>query len=101
MKPNFEFFKRDRKEISPQLQLSHEYRNIIVETTVNSFIYVPKLQPFSGKDTNIFNPEGEDVEDPEYLSDTEVVEIKRSLQDYAEGKFKSGSIEDLLNDLKD
>ena len=38
-------------------------------------------------------------DDPECLSKKELNEIKASLKDYAEGRFKSGSIADLINDL--
>ena len=37
--------------------------------------------------------------DPEYFSEKDLADIKASLKDYAEGRFKSGSIADLINDL--
>jgi DNA-binding PadR family transcriptional regulator len=38
--------------------------------------------------------------DPMELSKREILEIEKSLSDYAEGRFKSGSLEDLLKDLE-
>ena len=38
-------------------------------------------------------------DDPECLSKKDLADIKESLKDYAEGRFKSGSIADLINDL--
>ena len=42
-----------------------------------------------------------DAENPDYLGDEELVEIEKSLKDYPEGRFKRGTIEELLKDLKD
>lgn len=75
--------------------------NLKVEKEVDSFLYIPDIQSSFGRENNMFNLEGEDVDDPEYLSEVELKEIEASLKDYAEGKFKRGSIDDLLKDLKD
>ncbi len=48
-----------------------------------------------------FTSDAEDHEDPGYLGDEELVGIEMSLKDYSERRFKRGSIEELLKDLKD
>jgi len=40
-------------------------------------------------------------DDYEYISKKEENEINQSLDDYATGKYKHGSIQELLKDLKD
>ncbi len=45
--------------------------------------------------------EMEDPDDPDFLSGVELAEIEESLKDYSEGRFKRGSIDDLLKDLRD
>ncbi len=75
--------------------------NLRVEKAVNSFLYLTEIQSSFGRENNMFNFEGEDIDDPDYLSEVELIEIEASLKDYSEGKFKRGSIDDLLKDLKD
>ena len=42
----------------------------------------------------------EDIDDPDCLSEVELIEIEASLKDYSEGKFKRGTIDELLKDLR-
>lgn len=74
--------------------------NLREEKAVDSFLYMPRIQSSFGRENNMFNLE-EDIDDPDYLSEVELIEIEASLKDYSEGKFKRGSIDDLLKDLKD
>lgn len=50
---------------------------------------------------SIYGGEMEDMDDPDYLSKSELIEIENSLKDYSEGRFKHGSIDDLIEDLND
>lgn len=38
-------------------------------------------------------------DDPEYLTEVEITAIEASISDYAEGRYKEGSLEDLIDDL--
>ncbi|MGP6207992.1 hypothetical protein ACNF42_08205 [Cuniculiplasma sp. SKW3] len=75
--------------------------NMRVDKTVDSFLYLPGIQSSFGRENNMFNLEVEDIDDPEYLSEIELIQIEASLKDYSEGRFKRGSIDDLLKDLND
>ncbi len=83
------------------IQPSYGVRSIRVENRIYSLIYFPEIQPTYGIDNNMFNPEQEDPDDPDYLTEKELKEIEASLRDYSEGRFKHGSLEDLLRDLED
>ncbi len=41
----------------------------------------------------------EELDDPDFLSEAELKQIEESLKDYFTGKYKCGSIDDLLRDL--
>ena len=43
----------------------------------------------------------DDKDDPDNLSESELAEIEASLKDYSKGRFKRGTIGNLLKDLRD
>ncbi len=66
-------------------------------TSINSIDASMSIS-FSREDADF---EAEDPDDPDYLTESELIEIEQSLKDYAEGRFKRGTINDLLKDLDD
>ncbi len=75
--------------------------NLSIERHFDFFINLPGIQSSLGGENNMFDSEAEDTDDPDYLSEVELNEIEKSLKDYSEGRFKRGSIDDLLKDLND
>jgi hypothetical protein len=75
--------------------------NVMVEKFLDTLLYSPGIQPSIGRENNLFMSEMEDPDDPDFLSGVELAEIEESLKDYSEGRFKRGSIDDLLKDLRD
>ncbi|MEM0157702.1 MAG: hypothetical protein QXN26_06555 [Thermoplasmataceae archaeon] len=84
-----------------QSQSFYVDNNLRVEKAIDSFLYLPGFQSSFGIENNMLDPKAEDIDDPDYLSEVELIEIEASLKDYSEGKFKRGSIDELLKDLKD
>ncbi|MEM0132940.1 hypothetical protein [Acidiplasma sp.] len=84
-----------------QSQSFYVDNNLRVENAIDSFLYLPGFQSSFGIENNMLDFNSEDIDDPDYLSEVELIEIEASLKDYSEGKFKRGSIDELLKDLKD
>ena len=80
--------------------LSGEYLNQKLDTQDNrSIISILPIQPTYGESNTLFRALIEDLEDPEWLSGREIREIFSSLNEFANGNFKEGGIDDLLQDL--
>lgn len=101
MEQNIEPFIMEHNDRGFRPQSFYVDNNMRVEKAVDSFLYLPGIQSSFGRENNMFNLEVEDIDDPDYLSEVELIEIEASLKDYSEGKFKRGSIDELLKDLKD
>lgn len=101
MEPEIEPFNMERNDWSFRPQPFHTENNLRMEKAIDSLFYLPGIQSSFGREDNLFIFEAEDPDDPDFLSEVELVEIEASLKDYSEGRFKRGSIDDLLKDLKD
>ena len=77
-----------------------EYLNQKQDTQDNrSVITIHQVQPIYGESNTLFRTLIEDLEDPDWLSEREIREIFSSLNEFANGNFKEGGIDDLLRDL--
>ena len=83
---------------------AYDFENTLQDTIRDissvSVSFYPKYQPVTGKESTLFQTGlQQDVDDPEYLSDTEIREIEASLVDYEMGRYKVGNLETLFEDL--
>ena len=101
MESKIEPFIIEHNDRSFRSQSFHSENNVMVGKVLDSLLYSPGIQPSIGRENNMFVLGVEDPDDPDFLSEVELVEIEESLKDYSEGRFKRGSIDDLLKDLRD
>lgn len=101
METEIESFNIEYNDRSLRSQPFYTNNNLRMEAYFNSVFNSLEVQSSFSRENNMFTCEVEDLEDPDFLDAMELVEIAASLEDYSEGRFKSGSIDDLLKDLED
>lgn len=101
MEPEIESFNIENNDRNLPFQPFYTDNNLRTEISSYSVPNSLEVQSSFSRENNMFTFETEDPEDPDLLGEVELVEIEASLKDYSEGRFKSGSIDDLLKDLED